>query len=178
MSNLHNFEEVVRKARADIWGIIINLFSKNIDIDTVIHILSFDKEELEELEETIQGKNTDVARNIAISLAKDANELNLTAPIIEEKTGVAQSEFINFMNQNVGGIDIRKQAKENVGIKAKNRVRARGITKLPESYKSELSKENERAIKLLRSISNNHTCRPMSVRMKFSDFDEIKHLLD
>lgn len=95
MSNNHYFEDVVKKARGEVWEIINDLLAKKVDIDTILCILKIQRKDLEEVQEAKKNE----AKHIAISLAKDAHELKLTAKTIEEKTGVNKSEFIRYISK-------------------------------------------------------------------------------
>ncbi|WP_430789152.1 hypothetical protein VBD025_02910 [Virgibacillus flavescens] len=95
MNNNQDFEDIVKKARKKVWNIVISLLDNKVDIYTIIGILAVERNDLEEL----QGGKYEVAKRIAINLAEEAHELNLTAKTIEEKTGVRQSEFIKFMKE-------------------------------------------------------------------------------
>jgi hypothetical protein len=97
MSYNHDFEDIVREASREIWGIVIGLLTKKVDFDTILRILAVKRSDLEEIQKAINGEEKRIAVNLAISLAMDAHELNLTANIIEEKTGVDRSEFIKYM---------------------------------------------------------------------------------
>jgi len=143
MSN--DFEGVVKEASKDIWKIVINLLDKKVDFDTILRILAVKRSDLKELQHAMYG---DVER-IAIKLAIDAHELNLTAEIIEEKTGVDRSEFIKYMTEE--GNSHNKVGKDcYAGDKRTELVSARKITRFPDDYESELSKENKQVVELLR----------------------------
>lgn len=147
MSNNQDFKEIVKEARQEFWNIIIYLLNRDIDINTILSVLSVSRWEIEELQSAKGGE----ARRIAINLAKDAYELNLTAKDIEKTTGVNKFEFINYMEEEVE-IDREYKKADNGEKKNKPMIKARRITKLPDDYKSPLSKENERILKLLRNL--------------------------
>lgn len=143
MSN--DFEGVVSEASKDIWNIVIDLLDKKVDFDTILRILEVKRSDLKELQHAMYGD----AERIAIKLAIDAHELNLTAGIIEEKTGVDRSEFIKYMIEEGNS---HNKVGENcyAGDKRNKPVTARKITRFPNDYESELSKENKQIVELLR----------------------------
>lgn len=149
MSNKQDFEGITKEAKQEIWKIIISLLTKKVDIDTIFSVLTFNREELEDVKRTMQED----PKRIAINLAKDAHMHNLTPEYIEKTTGVESSVFIKYMKEEV----VERNNGQLGGGKAKNkikpRIKPRGkTTRLPDDYKSPISKENERLLKLLRRL--------------------------
>jgi hypothetical protein len=145
MSDTQDLEIIIREARQKVWDIIIHLINNNVDMNTIIFVLNVSRWEIEEL----KSAKDDEAKRIAINLAKDAQELNLTAKDIEQTTRVDRVEFIKYMEE---AVEINSENKKDDLCEKKNKpmIKARRITKLPDNYRSPLSKENERLLKLLR----------------------------
>ncbi|WP_218775539.1 hypothetical protein [Oceanobacillus senegalensis] len=106
MSSKSNNENIIEEARQEVKNIMIRLIENNVDISTILHVLSIDRLELVEL----KGVQDEEVR----------------------ESKVRQSNAVTNTNRK--------------------RIKARKITKFPSNYKSELSKENERVIKLIRSL--------------------------
>ncbi|GAA0500637.1 hypothetical protein GCM10008986_29950 [Salinibacillus aidingensis] len=54
MSNKQDFEGITKEAKQEIWKIIISLLTKKVDIDTIFSVLTFNREELEDVKRTMQ----------------------------------------------------------------------------------------------------------------------------
>lgn len=109
MSSKSNNESIIEEARQEVKNIIIRLIENNVDISTIMHVLSIGRLELEELKSMRDEKR-------------------------RESKGCVQRQSEAVTNAN------------------RNRIKPRKITKFPSNYKSELSKENERVIRLVRSL--------------------------
>ena len=88
-------EGIVRKAKEEVFNIVMNLLSKQIDIEEIFDVLRYDKYFLTDIKNSL----FDEAKNIAISLARDAHELGLTVEKIEEATGIEKSLFIGYFDK-------------------------------------------------------------------------------
>jgi hypothetical protein len=56
VNNKPGFGELFTGAKADVLGIIIELYGKGKDTDSIMGIISFDKKELEQIQGIVQGK--------------------------------------------------------------------------------------------------------------------------
>ena len=99
MDEKEDYFEVIRKARGEVWGIVIGLLRNNIEIDMILHVLMVKQEEIDEVRSVLLDIEKNEPLKIAISLAKDATQLGLTVALIEEKTGVHRSLFVDYLDK-------------------------------------------------------------------------------
>jgi hypothetical protein len=98
MDQGQDYFEVIRRARRDVWEIVIDLLQKNIEIDMILHVLMVKQEDIEEVRSVLLDIEETVSLKVAISLAKDATSLGLSVLTIEEKTGIHSSMFVEYLD--------------------------------------------------------------------------------
>ncbi|MFD1349491.1 hypothetical protein [Oceanobacillus caeni] len=148
MDNKQDFDGIVKEARQEFWNIIIHLLEKDIDINTILSVLTINRWELEEL----KSAKDDEATKIAIRLAKEAHRLNLTIKDIEKTTGIKRMKFIGFMKEDVRESESVVLNDCKAKEKSNNPKNMRKSTRLPDDFETPLSKENMNLLKMLRRL--------------------------
>jgi len=148
MTNKKDFDVIIKEARQEFWNIIIHLLEKDIDINTILSVLTINRWELEEL----KSAKDDEATKIAIRLAKEAHRLNLTVKDIEKTTDINRMKFIGFMKEDVRELDGMELNDCKAKEKSNNPENMRKSTRLPDDYEPPLSKENMNLLKMLRRL--------------------------
>ncbi|WP_419893162.1 hypothetical protein [Oceanobacillus kimchii] len=75
MSSKNCNDNIIKKARKEVWNIVTGLLDHDVDVSTIQTALAINCSEIEELK---SERNVESIR-IAINLAKEAKGLNLTA---------------------------------------------------------------------------------------------------
>ncbi|MDQ0414991.1 hypothetical protein [Mesobacillus stamsii] len=137
---------VLKEAKVEILKLVIELISKNVDVDAIISIFSLEKIELEQIEGLVR-KNIKQGSEWDLNKCGMADKAMKTLDSVrKEQMGENQTDVPEGVNEGRLDKELMKVVKKNV--RNPNR---RKITAVPVTMKTRLTRENER---LIREISS------------------------